>query len=241
MAEKDTPALSIEGLSSGYDGPDVLHAVTLAVPKGQIVTVVGPNGHGKSTLLRTISGLTRRREGRILAEGREIHKLKPYQVAAAGIAHVPQGDLLFSEMTVYENLLMGAFTSSDHDQIAERLAFVYDLLPRLEERHAQVASSLSGGERRMVGIGRGLMAGGQVMLIDEPSLGLAPLVIEQIYEVIAALRAEGRTILLVEENPARVAHLSDVMHLLDDGRVVWSGAPEALLDRAELLSTYLGG
>jgi branched-chain amino acid transport system ATP-binding protein len=234
-------ALAVEGVSAGYDGPDVLHGVTLAVPKGQIVTVVGPNGHGKSTLLRTISGLTRLRQGRILAEGREIQKLKPYQVAAAGIAHVPQGDLLFPEMTVYENLLMGAYTSSDQDRIEKRLAFVYDLLPRLKERHAQVASSLSGGERRMVGIGRGLMAGGEVMLIDEPSLGLAPLVIEQIYEVIGALCAEGRTILLVEENPARVAHLSDVMHLLDDGRVVWSGAPEELLEREELLSTYLGG
>lgn len=241
MVETGHPALALEGISAGYDGPDVLHGVTIAVPKGQIVTVVGPNGHGKSTLLRTISGLTRLRQGRILAGGREIQTLKPHQVAAAGIAHVPQGDLLFPEMTVYENLLMGAFTTSDKAAIEERLDFVYSLLPRLKERHAQIASSLSGGERRMVGIGRGLMAGGAVMLIDEPSLGLAPLVIEQIYEVIGRLREEGRTILLVEENPARVADISDVMHLLDDGRVVWSGAPADLLERDELLSTYLGG
>lgn len=241
MVETGHPALALEGISAGYDGPDVLHGVTIAVPKGQIVTVVGPNGHGKSTLLRTISGLTRLRQGRILAGGREIQTLKPHQVAAAGIAHVPQGDLLFPEMTVYENLLMGAFTTSDKAAIEERLDFVYSLLPRLKERHAQIASSLSGGERRMVGIGRGLMAGGAVMLIDEPSLGLAPLVIEQIYEVIGRLREEDRTILLVEENPARVADISDVMHLLDDGRVVWSGAPADLLERDELLSTYLGG
>lgn len=241
MVETGHPALALEGISAGYDGPDVLHGVTIAVPKGQIVTVVGPNGHGKSTLLRTISGLTRLRQGRILAGGREIQTLKPHQVAAAGIAHVPQGDLLFPEMTVYENLLMGAFTTSDKAVIEERLDFVYSLLPRLRERHAQIASSLSGGERRMVGIGRGLMAGGAVMLIDEPSLGLAPLVIEQIYEVIGRLREEDRTILLVEENPARVADISDVMHLLDDGRVVWSGAPADLLERDELLSTYLGG
>ncbi|MDK3020747.1 ABC transporter ATP-binding protein [Pseudodonghicola flavimaris] len=241
MAEHKTPALAVDGLSAGYDGPDVLHGISLTVPKGQIVTVVGPNGHGKSTLLRTISGLTRLRQGRILAEGREIQKLRPHQVAAAGIAHVPQGDLLFPEMTVYENLLMGAYTTPVAETVEKRLDFVYGLLPRLKERHGQIASSLSGGERRMVGIGRGLMAGGDVMMIDEPSLGLAPLVIEQIYEVIGQLRAEGRTILLVEENPARVAHLSDVMHLLDDGRIVWSGAPQDLLEREELLSTYLGG
>jgi branched-chain amino acid transport system ATP-binding protein len=235
------PALVIEGLHAGYNGPDVLHGITLSVPKGQIVTVVGPNGHGKSTLLRAISGLTRVRQGRVMAAGEEIHDLKAHQIAARGIAHVPQGDLLFPEMTVYENLLMGAYCEPDQNTITRRLEAVYALLPRLKQRHGQYASSLSGGERRMVGIGRGLMAGASVMMIDEPSLGLAPLVIEQIYEVIGQLRAEGRTILLVEENPARVADLSDVMHLLDDGRIIWTGAPADMLDRGELLSTYLGG
>ncbi|MFZ1467434.1 MAG: ABC transporter ATP-binding protein [Paracoccaceae bacterium] len=241
MADAAEPALTVEDLHAGYDGPDVLHGISLNVRKGQIVTVVGPNGHGKSTLLRTISGLTKVRRGRILAGKRLIQSLRPDQVAASGIVHVPQGDLLFPDMTVYENLLMGAYTTTDRARIDARLDTVYDLLPRLKERHTQVASSLSGGERRMVGIGRGLMADGQLMMIDEPSLGLAPLVIEQIYEVIAALRAEGRTILLVEENPVRVAHLSDEMHLLDDGRIVWSGAPAELLARDELLTTYLGG
>jgi branched-chain amino acid transport system ATP-binding protein len=231
----------VEGLHTGYDGPEVLHGITLSVPKGQIVTVVGPNGHGKSTLLRAVSGLTRVRQGRVMAAGEEIHGLKAYQIAARGIVHVPQGDLLFAEMTVYENLLMGAYCEADRDMIAHRLEAVYDLLPRLKQRHGQYASSLSGGERRMVGIGRGLMADASVMMIDEPSLGLAPLVIEQIYEVIGQLRAEGRTILLVEENPARVVDLSDAMHLLDDGRIIWSGAPAEMLDRGELLSTYLGG
>jgi branched-chain amino acid transport system ATP-binding protein len=241
MSETKGASLELEGIHAGYDGPDVLHGITLTVPQGQIVTVVGPNGHGKSTLLRTISGLTARRAGRIRLGGQDLTGMRPERIAALGLAHVPQGDLLFPEMTVYENLQMGAYLSRDPQQFAALLEDVYALLPRLKERHGQIASSLSGGERRMVGIGRGLMAGARVLMIDEPSLGLAPLVIEQIYEVIATLREQGRTILLVEENPARVAHLSDVMHLLDDGRLTWSGAPAELLEREELLETYLGG
>lgn len=233
--------LELDGVHAGYDGPDVLHGISLTVKKGQIVTVVGPNGHGKSTLLRTISGLTSLSKGTIRLGGRDLSRTRPEKIAAMGLAHVPQGDLLFPEMTVYENLQMGAYLNRDATRFEALLEEVYALLPRLKERHGQVASSLSGGERRMVGIGRGLMAGADVLMLDEPSLGLAPLVIEQIYEVIGKLRAQGRTILLVEENPARVAHLSDVMHLLDDGRLTWSGLPAELLERGELLETYLGG
>tara|TARA_R110002020_G_scaffold233050_8_gene444753 strand:- start:1804 stop:2529 length:726 start_codon:yes stop_codon:yes gene_type:complete len=241
MSETSGAILKLEDVHAGYEGPDVLHGITLDVPRGQIVTVVGPNGHGKSTLLRTISGLTSLRRGEVTLAGHKLSGLRPERIAALGLAHVPQGDLLFPEMTVYENLQMGAYLSRDARQFDRLLEEVYALLPRLKERHGQIASSLSGGERRMVGIGRGLMAGAEVLMLDEPSLGLAPLVIDQIYEVIGALREQGRTILLVEENPARVAHLSDTMHLLDDGRLAWSGAPADLLEREELLETYLGG
>ncbi|WP_118134411.1 ABC transporter ATP-binding protein [Oceanicella sp. SM1341] len=240
MPEPDI-ALSLEGLTAGYEGPDVLRGISLEVPRGRIVTVVGPNGHGKSTLLRTVSGLVRARSGRVLVGGAEVQALAPHRIAAAGVAHVPQGDLLFPEMTVHENLMMGAYREADAGVIEARLAEVHALLPRLRERHRQLASSLSGGERRMVGIGRGLMAGARILMLDEPSLGLAPLVIEQIYEVIGRLREQGRTILLVEENPARVAELCDTMHLLDNGEIVWSGPPAELMDRDELLATYLGG
>ena len=233
--------LQVEGLVSGYDGPDVLRGISFSVPRGQLVTVVGPNGHGKTTLLRTISGLQRVRSGRVVLAGRTLSGLAPYRIAAAGVAHVPQGDMLFPEMSVAENLLMGGFLHTNRADLARRLDEVYTLLPRLAERRRQLAATLSGGERRMAGIGRGLMMGGSVLLLDEPSLGLAPLIIEQVYDVIAGLCAAGRTILLVEENPARVADLAHAIHLRDDGRLVWSGPPHELLARSELLETYLGG
>ena len=238
MAE---PALAIEGLVTGYDRRDVLTGISFSVAEGSLVTVVGPNGHGKSTLLRAISGLLPTRKGAIRLFGKPLAGLAPHAVAAAGVVHVPQGDMLFPQMTVLENLQMGAFLESDPAVVRRRLGEVEALLPRLAERRTQLASSLSGGERRMVGIGRGLMMGGRVILIDEPSLGLAPIIIEQVYEVIAQLKASGRTILLVEENPARVADLAEEIHLLDNGRIVWSGLPHVLLERDELLETYLGG
>ena len=241
MADADAVLLALDGVVSGYGGPAVLKGVSLAVARGDLVTVVGPNGHGKSTLLRTISGLTRRSAGTITVAGRSTAGLAASAVARLGVAHVPQGDMLFPEMSVGENLLMGAYLERDEAAVARRLEEVFALLPKLADRRRQIASSLSGGERRMVGIGRGLMMGAEIMLVDEPSLGLAPLVIEQIYEVIATLKASGRTILLVEENPARVADIADEMHLLDDGEIVWSGPPHELLAREELMSTYLGG
>jgi branched-chain amino acid transport system ATP-binding protein len=242
MAERsNSPCLVVNGLVTGYDARNVLSGVSLSLDAGELVTVVGPNGHGKTTLLRAISGLLPVRKGSVSLNGRVISGLPAHRVAANGVIHVPQGDLLFAGMNVHENLLMGAYLDSDKAAVARRLDEVFTLLPKLAERQTQIAASLSGGERRMVGIGRGLMMKGSVMLIDEPSLGLAPIVIEQIYEVIARLKASGRTILLVEENPARVADIADCIHLLDNGAFVWSGEPAVLLQRDELLATYLGG
>ena len=233
--------LKIDNVSAGYHGQDVLRGLSLDVEEGNLVAIVGPNGHGKTTLLRAISGLLRLTGGSIQLGERRIDRLRPDQIVAAGVVHVPQGDMLFPEMTVLENLQMGAYLPTASAGMAQRLEEVYTLLPKLKERHHQVASTLSGGERRMVGIGRGLMADARLLLLDEPSLGLAPIIIDQIYEVISALRASGRTILLVEESAARVADKADRIHLLDHGEFVWSGAGPELMARPEILATYLGG
>jgi branched-chain amino acid transport system ATP-binding protein len=238
MAE---PLLSVCNLVAGYGSQNVLFGLDCSVERGELVAIVGPNGHGKTTLLRSISGLVRRRRGDILFGGQSLSGHRPDEIVAKGVVHVPQGDWLFPRMTVLENLMMGAHRRAAGRRAAERLDFVFSLLPKLAERRRQRASTLSGGERRMVGIGRGLMAQGELLMLDEPSLGLAPIVIEQIYDVIFRLKEGGQAILLVEENAARIADRADRMLLLDHGRFVWEGLGRELMARPEIFETYLGG
>jgi len=234
-------ALELMGVSAGYGHQLVIRDVSLRVGEGELAALIGPNGHGKTTLLRAISGLVRIRDGAIALHGRRIDRLRADEIVAAGVVHVPQGDLLFPDMTVIENLRMGAYLPDAGRLEGKLLDEVLGLFPKLDERRNQVASTLSGGERRMVGIGRGLMAGGRVLMLDEPSLGLAPIVIDQIYAAITALRRSGRTIVVVEENATRIAEISDAVHLLDNGSFAWSGSGQELLSRPEILATYLGG
>ncbi|MBJ2149479.1 ABC transporter ATP-binding protein [Paracoccus sp. IB05] len=233
--------LEISGLEVAYGVQRVIRGISLTIKEGEFAALVGPNGHGKTTVLRAISGLARARAGEIRLDGKALTRARPDRIVAAGIIHVPQGDLLFPGMSVLDNLRMGAYLPEAARDEARRLDEVFTLLPKLRDRQTQTASTLSGGERRMVGIGRGLMAGGRILMLDEPSLGLAPIVIDQIYELVQALAKSGRTILVVEENAIRIADMADRMHLLDNGAIAWSGTGQEFLSSPEIFATYLGG
>ena len=234
------PIIEINNLTAGYGETRVIHDLSMTVQEGSLCAIVGPNGHGKTTLMKSISGLVRVFSGSIIFSGKEITSERVDKIVSKGLVHVPQGDLVYPQMTVRDNLLMGSYIENNSSQSNKRLQKVYELFPRLHERENQHANSLSGGERRMLGIGRGLMTDGRVIIIDEPSLGLAPIVIEQIYKVINLLMSEGRTILIVEENVTRVTDLASNIYLLDTGKFVWNGTPGELMQNRDLLKTYLG-
>ncbi|WP_138935384.1 ABC transporter ATP-binding protein [Roseovarius arcticus] len=233
--------LDAQGVVSGYLYRPVLHGVTVQLAEGEVLALIGPNGHGKTTLLRTLSGFLPFRAGQCEIAGQRLEKSSMHTRVEAGLIHVPQGDQLFTEMSVEENLLMGAYLLKNGLDIDRKLEKVFTLFPRLKERRNQPTSSLSGGERRMVGIGRGLMADAKVLMLDEPSLGLAPLLIEQIYEALGVLRAEGLSFLIVEENPSRVMAIADRLLLMDAGHIVWSGTAAEADSSQDILKTYLGG
>jgi len=232
--------LEVKGLVAGYAGSEVLHGIDLVVGKGEGVVVLGPNGHGKTTLLRAITGLLPPRAGQVLWNGTDITRWRPDVIAAAGVVHIPQGDLLFADMTVTENLLMGAFHRPTWAERKERLERVYDLFPWLKERGGQLTRTLSGGERRMLALGRGLMSRAEILLIDEPSLGLAPLTTEQIYASIHKVKESGIALLLADENANHVAGLADRVYLLETGSLVRQGPADTLLKDQALLESYLG-
>jgi len=232
--------LEVKGLVAGYGGGEVLHGIDLSVNEGEGVIVLGPNGHGKTTLLRAITGLMPARAGQVLFDGKDITHWRADSIAAVGLVHIPQGDLLFPEMTVTENLLMGAYSRATWGERTSRLGRVYDLFPWLKERGAQLARTLSGGERRMLALGRGLMSKARLLVIDEPSLGLAPLTTQQIYASIQKVKDGGLSLLIADENANHIAGLADRVYLLETGSLVRQGAADELLRDKALLESYLG-
>ncbi|MBI1777597.1 MAG: ABC transporter ATP-binding protein [Proteobacteria bacterium] len=232
--------LALSDISASYGSFQALFGVSLEVALGEAVGVIGPNGAGKTTLMRVISGLLRPTQGSFSLEGRALETLPAHLVVAAGIAHVPENRRLFPRLTVEENLRMGAFIRGARTQFAPRLAWVYELFPRLQERRHQAAGTLSGGEQQMCAIGRALMSRPKILLMDEPSAGLAPLVVEQVFELVRRIRAEGFTVLVVEQNVQQVLEVVDRAYLLESGRIRLAGTAAELASNEFIRRAYMG-
>jgi branched-chain amino acid transport system ATP-binding protein len=232
--------LEIEGLDVAYDDLQALWSVALRIGPGEIVALIGPNGAGKSTLLRTIAGLVRPRRGEVRFQGEPITRTRPHELVGRGIALVPEGRRLFARMSVMENLELGAFTPGARARRDETLAWVYQIFPILRERRHQLAGSLSGGEQQMLAVGRSLMARPRLLLLDEPSWGLAPRVVEQILQIIAEINQRGVTILMVEQNVPAALGLAGRAYILETGRIVGEGPAAELLGQDHVRRSYLG-
>ena len=234
------PTLEATGVVSGYSRVNVLHEISLKVPAGGVVGLLGPNGAGKTTLVKTVSGLVRCREGTILLDGRPIHRLRAEEIVSLGIIHVPQGRLLFPDLTVDENLEMGAYRAAARPRLEDQLAYVRGLFPILASRRRLRAGVLSGGEQQMLAIGRALMACPKFLILDEPSLGLAPRVVEEIFDVIRRINHEGVTVLLAEQNARLALGVARTCYVLQSGRIAVQGASAELLQDEQVRRSYLG-
>ena len=233
--------LEVTGLRVKYGNIEVLHGIDLRVDRGEIVTMVGANGAGKSTLLLTISGLVKAAQGSIVFDGKKLDKMRADEIVEAGIAQVPEGRRIFGTLTTQENINLGAFTRKDSKQIKSSQERIYALFPILAERRNQLAGTLSGGEQQMLAIGRGLMSDPKLLLMDEPSLGLAPLLVRAIFQTIKQINASGVTVLLVEQNARAALKLAHRGYVLDVGKVAAQDSAAALLADPKVQSVYLGG
>jgi branched-chain amino acid transport system ATP-binding protein len=234
------PVLVVEDVHTYYGSIQALKGVSLEVHPGELVTLLGANGAGKSTTLRSINGLTRPRGGRILFDGQDITHLSPHRIVALGVAQSPEGRRLFPRMSVLENLEMGAFQRDDKQEIGKDLDHVYGLFPRLHERRSQRAGTLSGGEQQMVAMGRALMARPKLLLLDEPSMGLAPIFVERIFEIIVEINKQGTPILLVEQNALMALDVAQRGYVLETGRIALADSARALRENEQVRKTYLG-
>ena len=232
--------LELRSLDAGYGTFQALFGVNLDVKPGEAVGVIGPNGAGKTTLMRVISGLIRPTKGSISMQGTDVLATPPHRIVSLGIAHVPENRRLFPRLTVDDNLKMGAYTPDARKKYAERMEFVFDLFPRLKERRHQMAGTMSGGEQQMCAIGRALMSGPKLLLLDEPSAGLAPVVVQQVFELVKRIRAGGLTVLIVEQNVQQVLKVVDRAYLIEAGHIRASGTSAEMMATDTIKQAYLG-
>ena len=233
--------LELKGVVSGYGNITALKSIDLSVPEGKIISLIGANGAGKSTTMRTIMGLVKAREGSISFLGQDLTKLKTHEIVKAGISLVPEGRQILQDMTVYENLEMGAYIRKDKAGIEEDIKKVFKRFPILDERSYQLGGTLSGGQQQMLAIGRALMARPKLLLLDEPSMGLAPLVVNEIFEVIKEISQEGTTVLVVEQNVRQALKIADYAYVLETGKMVLDGSAEDVRHDPRVMEAYLGG
>ena len=232
--------LKVTDLVVSYGGIEALKGISFEVDQGKIVTLIGANGAGKSTTVRTISGLVTPKSGRIYYEGRDITDLNTQKIVETGIAMVPEGRRVFANLTVLENLRIGAYLRKEKELIEEDINYVYNLFPRLKERSWQLAGTLSGGEQQMLAVGRAIMTRPKIIMMDEPSLGLAPLVVKDIFMIIQTLKSTGMTVLLIEQNANAALHACDYAYVMETGRITMSGTGEELLASEAIQEAYLG-
>ena len=232
--------LKVENLVVSYGGIEALKGISLNVPEGKIITLIGANGAGKSTLLRTIIGLVKPQAGKISYNEKEITSLNSQKIVTTGITLVPEGRRVFSNLTVLENLKIGAYMRNDKAEIEKDIEWIYGMFPRLQERNWQLAGTLSGGEQQMLAVGRALMCRPKLIMMDEPSLGLAPLVIKDIFRIIQEINAKGMTILLIEQNANMALKIADWAYVLETGRITMEGTGKELLENPQIREAYLG-
>ena len=232
--------LSVSNISAGYGGVPALHGISLQIEKGEIVTIIGSNGAGKSTIARTLTGLVKPTAGTITFDGASIGNLETHEIVALGLIHVPEGRHVFDKLTVTENLLLGAYTLQSEAEKQERLDYIHDMFPILKERHRQKAGSLSGGQQQMLAIGRGLMANPKLLILDEPSLGLMPKLVEELFETIDAICRTGVTMLLIEQKVLEALEMCHRGYVIQNGRIVAEGQGSELVESEMVRKAYLG-
>lgn len=232
--------LKVTDLQVYYGVIQALKGISFEVNEGEVIALIGANGAGKTTILHTVTGLINQKAGKIEFEGKDISHTPAYKIVAEGMAHVPEGRRVFAELSVYDNLMMGAYTRKDKKEIAETLAMVYKRFPRLEERKKQMAGTLSGGEQQMLAMGRALMSKPSIILMDEPSMGLSPILVNEIFDIIESISKSGTTVLLVEQNAKKALSIADRAYVLETGKIVTSGKASELLEDDSIKKAYLG-